>query len=305
MSQSLALKTALDRHPHVEPLRDGRVSSPRLRFDFLDFKPLPQAFRRMVREGDLDLSEMAVANHVLAMDHGKPIVGLAVPLWSRLPYTNLVKPTVSTVRHPKDLEGGRVGMRSYAQTSGVWVRGLLKAEYGVDLDSITWVTVEDAHVAEYSDPPGVERSIGSGSLRDLMMAGDLLAIMGERIVDPAGVTPVIENGEAEARNWIARTGITPVNHTLAIRIDLLAAHPWLAGELADLFEEARAVAVAAGAPPPPPYGLEANRRALQMLLDFCHEQRVVRRPYSVDEVYLDPAKALQGLRAPLHAGTAA
>lgn len=304
MSQPVILKTALDRHGHVEPLRDGQVSSPRVRFDFVDYKPLPKAFRRMVREGDLDLTEMAVANHVLAVDHGKPIVGLAVPLWSRLPYTNLVRPVSSAVRTPKDLEGGRVGVRAYAQTSGVWVRGLLQAEYGVNLGRITWVTMEDAHVAEYADPSGVERNTRPGSLRDLMVQGDLLAIMGERIVDPAGIMPVIENGEAEAQAWIARTGITPINHTLAIKAEVLAAHPWLAGELAELFDEARRVAVAAGAPPPPPYGLQANRRALQMLLDFCHDQQVVRRHYDADEIYVDPARGSDGLRAVAGVGTA-
>ena len=298
MSDPLVLKTALDRHAHVAPLRDGRVCSPRLRFDFHDFSPLPKAFRRMVREGDLDVSEMAVANHILAVDHGKPIVGLAIPLWSRLPYTNLVRPVDSTVREPRDLEGGRVGVRAYAQTSGVWVRGLLKREYGVDLDRITWVTMEDAHVAEYRDPSGVERNTAPGTLREIMVRGELLAIMGERIVDPAGVTPVIADGEAQARRWIEKTGITPINHTLAVRTELLAGHPWLAAELAALFERARDVAIKEdGAPPPPPYGLEACRGALQLLLDLCAEQRVTSRRYGVDEVYVDPAKGLDGLHA--------
>lgn len=290
MSQPLALKTALDRHPHVEPLRSGRVSSPRIRLDFLDIHPLPRAFRRMVREGDIDVGEMAVANHALAVDHGKPIVGLAVPLWSRLPYTNLVRAAGSALRSPRDLEGSRVGVRAYAQTSGVWVRGLLRAEYGVDLDRITWVTTEDAHVAEYVDPPGVERAPRPGSLRDLMMAGELAAIMGERIVDPAGVAPVIADAEQAAAAWIARTGVTPINHTLAVRAPLVEEHAWLAGELMELFNEARRLAVEAGVPAPPPYGLEANREALEMLLGFCHGQRVTGRRWSADELYLDPAR---------------
>jgi 4,5-dihydroxyphthalate decarboxylase len=298
MSEPLVLKTALDQHAHVKPLRDGRVSSPRVRFDFHDFSPLPKAFRRMVREGDLDVSEMAVANHILAVDHGKPITGLAIPLWSRLPYTNLVRPVDSPVKGPKDLEGGRVGVRAYAQTSGVWVRGLLKTEYGVDLDSIRWITMEDAHVAEYSDPPGVERNTAPGTLREIMVRGELLAIMGERIVDPAGVTPVIADGEAEAKRWIEKTRITPINHTLAVKTELLATHPWLAAELSELFDKAREIAIAEdGATPPPLYGLEACRGALQMLLDFCADQRVTSRRYDVDEVYVDPAKGLDGLRA--------
>ena len=305
MGEPLVLRTALDQHAYVGPLRDGRVFSPRVRFDFHDFNPLPKAFRRMVREGDLDVCEMAVANHILAVDHGKPITGLAIPLWSRLPYTNLVRPSDSAVRRPKDLEGGRVGVRAYAQTSGVWVRGLLKVEYGVDLESITWVTMEDAHVSEYNDPPGVVRNAEAGTLREIMVRGGLSAIMGERIVDPAGVTPVIEDGEAQAKAWIQKTGITPINHTLAVRTELMAAHSWLAGELFDLFAEARRVAVADGVPPPPPYGLEPCRPALQLLLDFCADQRVTSRRYDVDEVYVDPANGLDGSRFARHAGALA
>jgi 4,5-dihydroxyphthalate decarboxylase len=297
MGELLILKTALGAHAHVKPLRDGRVSSSRLRFDFLDFDPLPKAFRRMVREGDLDVCEMAVVNHILAVDHGKPIVALAIPLWSRLPHTNLVQPMVSHVQGPKDLEGGKVGVRAYAQTSGVWVRGVLKTEYGVDLDKIVWVTMEDAHVAEYSDPPAAVRNSGSSGLRELMMEGELRAIMGERIVDPQGVRTVISDAEAAAKAWVERTDLMPVNHTLAVRTDVMASHPWLAAELTDLFEESRRVAIADGAPAPPAYGLDANRRSLQLLLDFCFDQKVTSRAYSVDEVFVDPAKGLGGLRA--------
>ncbi|MGC1302138.1 MAG: ABC transporter substrate-binding protein [Caulobacteraceae bacterium] len=294
MNEPLLLKIALGAHDHVRPLRDGRVASTRVRLEFLDFDPLPKAFRRMVREGDLDVSEMAVVNHVLAVDHGKPITALAIPLWSRLPHTNLVCTQGSDVRGPKDLEGRKVGVRAFAQTSGVWVRGLLKTEYGVDLDRIGWVTMEDAHVATYSDPPGVVRNTRPEGLRDLMVAGELAAIMGERIVDPDGVRTVIPDAEETAKAWVRESGLMPVNHILAVKTALLAEHPWLAGELYELFETARRVAVAEGAAPPPAYGLEANRRSLQLLLDFCFDQKVVSRAYSVDEICADPGKVCAG-----------
>jgi 4,5-dihydroxyphthalate decarboxylase len=289
MGDLLVLKTALGRHDHLGPLRDGRVVSERVRFEFIDFDPLPKAFRRMVREGDLDVSEMAVVNHVLAVDHGKPITALAIPLWSRLPHTNLVCTRDGDVQGPKDLEGRKVGVRAYAQTSGVWVRGLLKTEYGVDLDRIGWVTMEDAHVSEYSDPPGVVRNARPEGLRELMLEGELAAIMGERIVDPDGIRTVIPFAEAMAETWVRKSGLMPVNHILAVKTALLAEHPWLAGELHDLFDEARRVAIADGAAPPPEYGLEANRRSLQLLLDFCFDQKVTARAYGVDEVFVDPA----------------
>ncbi|MCK5911282.1 MAG: hypothetical protein KAG62_15155, partial [Caulobacter sp.] len=166
------------------------MTSPRLALEFVEFSPLPNAFRRMIREGDLDVSEMALVSHLLACDHGRQLGALAVPLWSRLPHANLVCRADSTLDGPKDLEGRRVGVRAYAQTSGVWVRGVLKSEYGFDLDRISWVTMEDAHVPEYVDPPGVARAT-QGKLRDLLIDGRLTAIMGEREIDPSGVRTVI------------------------------------------------------------------------------------------------------------------
>lgn len=285
MSEPLVLRTALGKHEHVKPLRDGRVKSSRIQFDFVDIDPLPKAFRQMVRGDGLDVSEMAVVTHLMAHHYGRPLTGLAIPLWSRLPHTNLVCATDSDIRGPIDLNGKKVGVRAYAQTSGVWVRGVLESAYGVDLDSITWVTMENSHLPEYEDPSIAVRNTSDLALRPLMMAGELAAIMGERDVDPSGIRPVIENAGEAAADWIAKTGIFPVNHTVVLKTELHDANPWLARELFALFDEARKVAEADGAEPPPPYGLEQNRRSLQMLLEFSARQQVTPRLYDVDELY--------------------
>jgi 4,5-dihydroxyphthalate decarboxylase len=286
MTEQLVLRTAVGKHQHVKPLKDGRVTSRRVRLDFHDYEPLPKAFRTMVRGDGLDVSEMAVVTHLLAHRYGKPIIGIAIPLWSRLPHTNLVCRADSAITGPRDLEDTKVGVRAYAQTSGVWVRGILQHEYGVDVNGITWVTMEDAHLAEYKDPSIAVRNASSLALRPLMMAGELSAIMGEREVDPSGIRPVIPDAEKTAKAWIARTGIYPINHVLTLRNALLADHPWLAQELMELFEEGRRIAVQDdGAVPPPAYGLEANRASLQRAFDFSAEQQITERAYKVDELF--------------------
>jgi 4,5-dihydroxyphthalate decarboxylase len=285
MAKSLVLKTALGKHDHVKPLKDGRVRSSRVELVFEDFEPLPKAFRSMVRGGDLDVSEMAIVTHLLAHHYRKPITGLPIPLWSRLPHTNLVCPVDSPVKGPRDLAGTKVGVRAYAQTSGVWVRGFLQHEYGLDLDGITWVTMEGAHLSEYEDPANTERNTGELALRPLMMSGALSAIMGEREVDPSGIRTVIPDAQTTAEAWIAHTGIVPINHTLTVKTALIEDHPWLAGELMEIFEEARRIAIADGAPPPPAYGHKANLTSLQLAFAYSAEQRITPHVYDANELY--------------------
>ena len=285
MADRLTLRTALGKHDHVKPLRDGRVTSPRISFEFVDIEPLPKAFRQFVNGDGLDVSELAVVTHLLAHHFGRPIKGIAIPLWSRLPHTNLVCPADSPIALPADLNGGKVGVRAYAQTSGVWVRGVLATEYGVDLDSITWGTMEDAHLPEYADPANTRRYTAPPALRELMMEGEFAAIMGERVVDPSGIRPVIPDAEQVAHDWIRRSGILPINHILGVRNELTDAHPWLAAELFELFDRAREIAVAGGAVPPPPYGLEKGRASLQLAMQFSADQRISPRVYDVDEMF--------------------
>ena len=281
VADRLILRTALGKHDHVGPLKDGSIQSDRLRLELVEFDPLPKAFRHMVRGGDLDVSEMALTTHLLAHHFRKPLTALPLPLWRRLHHANLVCASGSTIAGPKDLEGKKVGVRAYSQTTGVWIRGILASQYGVDLSKITWVTMEDAHVAEYQDPPGVVRYAGGKPLRDLLLSGELAAIMGERDVDPNNVRTVIADADAAAETWSRETRIFPVNHVVSVRTELLRSHPWLGDELMRIFEAAR---VRSGVRTPP-YGLEPNRAPMQMLLDFAASQRLTPRTYRVDELF--------------------
>lgn len=287
MSEKLVLRTAVGQHAHMKPLRDRRVVSDRVELQFNDYEPLPNAFREMIRGDDLDLSEMAVVTHLLAHHFGKPLTGLAIPLWGRLPHTNLICPDTSDIASPKDLEGRRVGVRAYGQTSGVWVRGVLESLYGVDVNSIRWVTMEDSHLAEYEDPAIAERNQTGKKLRELMLSGELAAIMGERTVSTDSIRTIIPDAEAAARRWIAESGIEPINHGVVLRTSLHEQHPWLAGEIMELFREARRIAIEEdGAAAPAEYGLDANRASIDLLLEFGFRQSVPARRYAPEDLFL-------------------
>jgi 4,5-dihydroxyphthalate decarboxylase len=282
----LVLKIALGTHEHVRPLREGLVTSRKVGFEFIDLNPLPRAFRLMVRSDDIDVSEMAVVTQLLAHHFGRPVTALAFPLWSRLPHTNLVCADAADIRKPADLEHKTSGVRAYAQTSGVWVRGVLESDYGVDLDTIRWLTMEDAHLPEYRDPPNTIRNTSNSSLRDLMFAGELASIMGERIVDPSSVRTVIPDAEKAATTWIRKTGIFPINHILSVKRQLLVDHPWLPHELKSMFEQSAKLSMAPGQlDSSVEYSLEPNRQSLDRLLDFSARQGITPRKYAVDELF--------------------
>jgi 4,5-dihydroxyphthalate decarboxylase len=283
LTEKLILRACLGRHNHVEPLKTGAIRSRRVELEFVECDPLPRAFRDMVRERKFDICEMALTTHLLALDFAKPLSALPIPLWRRLHHANLVCLVDSAISAPKDLEGKRVGVRAYSQTTGVWIRGILETEYGVDLDHIQWVTIEDAHVAEYRDPASAIR-VETGNLREMLYSGTVDAIMGERNVDPADVRSVIPDSEVAGKEWSRRSGIVPVNHIVSIRTELLEQHPWLAEELMQMFEDARIASAASGVAVLP-YGLEPNRSAMQMLCRFAAGQKLTAREYDVEEIF--------------------
>jgi 4,5-dihydroxyphthalate decarboxylase len=281
--ETLKLRVALGKHDHLRALRDGAVRSDRIAFEFLEFDPIPKAFRQMIRSLDIDVSEMALTTQAIAHSFGKPITALPIPVWRRLHHDNLVTTAASEIGGPQDLVGKRVGVRAYSQTTGVWIRGILETEYGVAPERVTWVTKEDAHVAEYRDPPNVVRD-DTASLRDLLFSGEVAAIMGERNVDPSGIRTVIPDAAAAGREWSKRAGVLPVNHIIAVRTALLDEHRWLAGELMRLFEAARQ-ATPGGPDAQIVYGFEPNRAAIEMLLGFAARQGLTPRAYAPEELF--------------------
>lgn len=290
---TLRLRTAIAPYPHVAALRSGALRSPRVTFDFEDVAPITRAFRRMVRTGDFDCCEIALTTHAQAHAVGKPITALPIVLMRGFHHAALVCPVDAPLRGPQELVGKRVAVRAWSQTTGVWVRGILREQYGVDHRDITWVTEEDAHVQDYVDPPNVRRIAPGQDLRHLLLTGDVAAGIALAGLDPAAVRPAIPDAAAAAAAWYRATGIYPVNHVLCLRSELLAAHPWLAQELVDLFTAARDAATQPSSEErwrelvgaPLPYGLAANHAAIARCLHYAAEQGLVPRAEAPEALF--------------------
>ena len=147
----MRLRTLLGDHAGTAALKNGSIRSDLVEFDFVDYSPTNKGFKPMVREGAFDVSEMAIVTYLMAKSFDKPMVLLPHVVMARFQHGHALYNAKAGRLTPRDLKGKRVGIRSFTTTTGAWLRGILANDYGVDLDSIDWVTFEDAHVAEFKD----------------------------------------------------------------------------------------------------------------------------------------------------------
>ena len=294
MTEPLMLRTAFAPYPHVRALRTGAIATPRVRFDFEDVPNITRAFRRMVRTLDFDLCEIALTTLAQAIASAKPLIGLPVVVMRGFHHGALVCPQGSPLNSPADLRGKRVGVRAYSQTTGVWLRGILLEAYGIDHRDITWVTEEDAHVAEYSDPPNVQRIAPEQDLRAMLMSGDIDAGIALAGVDASKVRPLIADPDDAAAEWFRNGGVYPANHVLCLKSSLVQQYPWLPEELLRLFVAARISATEPSAEAkwsgivgdPLPHGLGSNHAAIGTCLRYAAEQGLVQQVYRPEEIFV-------------------
>ena len=310
----LKLKTAIQSLGHTLALKDGSVRPQGFVFEFEEVPTIIQAFRRMVRGNEFDISEMAITTYLCARAFGHRFTALPIFLVRAFHHGAIVHNTKLGIRGPKDLEGRKVGVnRGYTVTTGVWARGLLAHEYGVDLAKITWVLSGDEHVAEYRPPANVVAIDPGRKMEDLLASGEIAAAIGVSIDHP-DVKPLIPNAAEAGFAALAATGYYPINHTLVVRDELLAAHPGLAREIFAVFAEAtrryverlansaeatandlryRRVMAITGADPLP-YGLEPNRRMVASVVRYAVEQGIISEPASLEELFAPGSQDLLG-----------
>ncbi|MBI2181722.1 MAG: ABC transporter substrate-binding protein [Deltaproteobacteria bacterium] len=300
----MILKTAIGNYPHTKSLKDGAVSVPGILFEHVEISPIIGAFRRMCRTLEFDLCEMAITTYLTAKAHNKPFTALPVFVVRHFHHSPIAYNAKAGVQSPKDLEGKKVGVRAYTVTTGVWARGILATEYGVDLDKITWVVVDEEHVQEYRKPANVMERPGA-KLAEMLVKGELAAAIGVGKVDSPDIKPLIPDAAAAEAAWYRKTGIYPINHTVVVKDSLLQSDPSLAPRLFAGFEAAkvqflRELSSGIELPveaqtlakrrsivgdDPLPNGVERNRKALEAIIRFAHEQKILPRAVKPEEVF--------------------
>jgi 4,5-dihydroxyphthalate decarboxylase len=287
---TLTLRTNLADYPVTRAMREGRVSSEAVRLDFCGPKVANNAFKAMLRanggEREYDAGELAIITYLQAKAWGKPWTLLPIPISGRFQQHCIAYDSARGTMAPRDIEGRRVGVRTYAQTTGLWVRGVLQHEYGVDLDKVTWMTIEDAHVPEFHEPANCERLPAGSDLARMLWDGELAAVMmGNDMPKDPRIATLIPDAKQAALEWHAREGVIPINHMFVVHDDVARDHPEAVREIFRMLVESRAEADLPEIFPP--VGLEANRKALELAIAWSFEQRLIPRRLTVDELFTD------------------
>jgi len=284
----LELRTNLADYPVTMALKDGRVTSPIVRLNCCGPKLAHDGFKAMLRENAFDAGEMAIITYLQARAYGKPFVLLPTPVSGRFQHHCIGFNIEHGHLNPKDIEGRMVGVRTYAQTTGLWVRGVLQHEYGVDLDKVTWLTVDESHLTEYRDPPNCKRIPPGKKIDQMMLDGEVAAaILGNDMPKDPRVRTLVPDAQVAAQEWYQREGVIPINHLFVVHEDIAKKRPDVVRELARMIAESRAAAPASITAPIPPLGLEANRKGLEMAIEWSFEQKIIPRRLSVDELFDD------------------
>ncbi len=282
------LRIAIGDYPHTLPLKRGEITSPTLKLDFVEVKPMHKAFKPMVREHAFDASEMALVTYLQAKTYNKGLTLLPAAMLARFQHGTVLYNSERGQLGPSDLAGKRIGVRSYSQTTAVWMRGIVQNDYGVDLSDVQWVTFEDGHVAEAKDPPQVVRAESGKDITRMLIDGELdAAIYGAAKPDDPRLQSVIANPEEEARKWYAKHHLVPVNHMVVVPESLKRDKPQAVAELYRMLEAGRKAAGMPGAGDidSAPFGKEANAQCLELLISYAVQQRLIDRQLTVDELW--------------------
>ena len=234
----LVLNTAIANYGHTAEIKKGNIGSNRFEMEHNDISPVPMIFRRMVRNLEFDVAEMALATYICSKHYQKKFTALPIFLTRGFYHTNMIYRKGAEIINPKDLEGKRVGVRSYTFTPGVWSRGILGSYHGVDLNSITWVIAGDEHIEEFDYPENVLRSPTS-DLYEMLSNGEVDAVIAAPTNGSSEILPLFTNPESLDKEWYSQNQIYPISHVLVVKDELLDNNPWLGQEIVDVFHKAR------------------------------------------------------------------
>jgi len=325
MASQPRLKIAIADYGHTRAVKSKAAPIAGIEPDFIQVVPITGAFRRMVRDLEFDICEMAPTTYMIARARGAPYIALPIFLMRRFHHGGFVVRPDAGIRKPKDLEGKKVGVRAYSVTTGVWTRGIFVNEYDLDSAKVTWVVDDEEHLSTLKLPPNVVHAPEGKSLQSMMKSGEIQA----GFTGPAGVgragppisgwdkaseaaaaadtyPELIANVEQVEADWFRRSGIYPIHGLIVVKDEQIKRYPWLARSLMNAFvaakkpyleelkrghgdspEDKRYRGFLSLMSDPLPYGMAANRASIEALVTYSLQQELIPSRPQLDQVFVD------------------
>src|SRR5579885_398386 len=316
MAKKLSLTLACGEYDILRPLITGRVQADGVDLTMLTEMDSATRHWRFLNKHDFDIAELSCSSYLAARDNGWPLRAIPVFPHRRFRHGFMFVNTSKGIGKPADLKGRKVGVKTMMTTAVLWMRGILQSEYGVPLSSIEWVAEIDNDV-QVRLPPDIKCQMlpKDKSVETMLAEGELDALLHSDLIKPflakdPRVARLFPDSKAEEIAYYRRTGIFPIMHVVALNQALAEEHPWLAVNLFRAFNESKAIAMkrmqnprivplawyrAAWeeqeqilGPDPWQYGLtEKNRKNLETLIGYSHEQGLIKKRPGVEELFLD------------------
>ncbi|MCA1407618.1 ABC transporter substrate-binding protein [Ensifer sp. IC3342] len=316
MTKKIELTLACGDYEIVRALKEGGVRPDGIELTILTEMDSTTRHWRFLRNGEFDVAEVSLSSYIAAKTRGLPFGAIPVFLHRRFRHGFIFTNSQSGIREPKDLIGRKVGVKSYLVTATLWLRGLLESEYGVPHKSIDWHAELDEDV-DFTPPDGLRlhRLPDDKSVEQMLLDGEIDALLHPDLIEPIvrrdpRVGRLFPDYKREEIAYYKRTGIFPIMHVLGIRPEIVERHPWVPINLYQAFNEAKRMAMRRMENPrivplawyreaweeqqeilgddPWAYGLDGqNRRTLETVVGYAHEQGLIDRKVPLAELFLD------------------
>jgi 4,5-dihydroxyphthalate decarboxylase len=315
----LSLTLACGDYEIVRAIKEGAVTPEGVDLNVLTGMDSTTRHWRFLRNGEFDVAEVSASSYLMARDQGMPIDAIPVFLHRRYRHGFIFINTGKGIRKPADLANRKIGLKQFQSTALVWLRGILKHEYGVPLDSITWFCELDETINFDGESQfKIVRLPNDSSVEQMLADGEIDALLHPDLIRPLlakdpRVARLFPNYREIELGYYKKTGIFPIMHVLGIRRAIVEKHGWVALNLFHAFDEAKKIAMNRLANPrivplvwyreaweeqenifgsdPWEFGLTTkNEHVLTTLVKYAHEQGLIRRQPTLDELFLNTSQ---------------
>ncbi len=317
----LSLSFACWNYDRTEALQTGLVRPDGIDLNFLPLD-VEETFFRMLRNREFDVAELSMSSYCVTLGRENPGF-IAIPVFpSRFfRHSCIFVSKRSGIATPADLIGKRIGVPEYQMTAPVWIRGILRDEYGVDPATVTYVTGGEEEPGREEKlklnlPPRfrVEAIGPEQTLARMLADGEIDALHAARAPstfysEPDRVGRLFPDFVEVEKAYFRKTGIFPIMHVVAIRRDVYEKNRWIAQSLCKAFAEAQRLAyaqlrvsaslktmlpwqiaavedtIATMGAEWWPYGIDRNRHVIETFTRYHHEQGLSPRRLTIEEMF--------------------